>query len=205
MMRDGLRSLLVGDPDIKIIGEASDGRAALELVGRLLPDVVRMDIGMPDLNGIEATRRIRAEYPGVNVVALSTHADKRYVHYMLKAGASAYVLKIAAFNELVQAVRVASFGRTYLSPQIAGAVIARSMQDHAGAEESVYSALGSRERKVLELVADGMASTAIAAEMHISIKTVESHRRNLAYKLGLHGTPEATKSALCESLTSLDR
>ena len=160
---------------------------------------------MPDLNGIEATRRIRTEYPRVNVVALSTHADKRYIHYMLKVGASAYVLKISAFNELVQAVRAAKSGRTYLSPEIAAAVIARATHTQAGVEESAYSTLGSREREVLQLVAEGKTSAETATEMHISIKTVETHRRNLAHKLGLHGTAELTKYAIREGLTSLDR
>ncbi len=204
MMREGLRAMLAEEPEIDIVGEAAEGRTGLDLVGTLSPDVVVMDIGMPDLNGIEATRRIRNEYPNVKVVALSTHADKHYVHYMLKAGASAYVLKMSAFNELVQAVRAARFGQTFLSPEIAGAVIARAMQTPKQAEVSVYSSLTSREREVLQLVAEGRASTEIATEMHISIKTVETHRRNLAHKLGLRGTAELTKYAIREGLTSLD-
>jgi len=159
---------------------------------------------MPELNGIEATRRIRAEFEGVKVVALSTHTDKRYVHHMLEAGACGYVLKIAAHAELLQAVRAAALGRSYLSPEIAGLVVKRSTSPHAGGEVTAYSTLGSREREVLQLVAEGKTSSETAKEMHISIKTVETHRRNIAMKLGLHGTAELTKYAVREGLTSLE-
>jgi DNA-binding NarL/FixJ family response regulator len=205
MMREGLRSLLSNCPDLEIVGESSDGRAALDLVRTLSPDVVVMDVGMPELNGVEATRRIQAEFEGVKVVALSTHTDKRYVHHMLEAGACGYVLKIAAHAELLQAVRAAALGRSYLSPEIAGLVVKRSTCPHAGGEVTAYSTLGSREREVLQLVAEGKTSSETAKEMHISIKTVETHRRNIAMKLGLHGTAELTKYAVREGLTSLER
>ncbi len=204
MMREGLRVLLSGAPDIEIVGEASDGRTALDLVRTLLPDVVVMDIGMPELNGVEATRQIRAEHEGVQVIALSTHTDKSYVHHMLEAGACGYVLKISAHDELLRAVRAASRGRTYLSPEIAGVVVERSTPAHAGGKVSAYSTLGAREREVLQLVAEGKTSAETAKQMHISIKTVESHRRNIVQKLGLHGTAELTKYAIREGLTSLD-
>ena len=204
MMREGLRVLLAAAPDIEIVGEASDGRMALDLVRTLSPDVVVMDVGMPELNGVEATRQIRAENEGVKVIALSTHTDKSYVHHMLEAGACGYVLKIAAYDELLRAVRAASLGRTYLSPEIAGVVVERSTQAHAGGAVSAYSTLGAREREVLQLVAEGKTSAETAKEMHISIKTVESHRRNIVQKLGLHGTAELTKYAIREGLTSLD-
>lgn len=204
MMRQGLRALLSAETDIEIVGEAADGRTALDLVRTLLPDVVVMDIGMPDLNGIEATRQIRTQHPKVRVVALSTHTDKRYVHHMLAAGACGYVLKIAAHGELVRAVRAASLGRTYLSAEIAGSVVERSTRAHAGGDVSAYSTLGAREREVLQLVAEGKTSAETAKEMHISVKTVETHRRNIAQKLGLRGTAELTKYAIREGLTSLD-
>ncbi len=204
MMRDGLRGLLVGEPDIEVVGEASDGRIALDLVRTLSPDVVVMDIGMPDMNGVEATRRIHNEYERVKVVALSTHTDKRYVHHMLEAGACGYVLKIAAHDELLRAVRAASVGKTYLSPEIAGLVVERSTSTNPSKEVSAYSTLGAREREVLQLVAEGKTSGETAKQMHISIKTVETHRRNIVQKLGLRGTAELTKYAVREGLTSLD-
>jgi DNA-binding NarL/FixJ family response regulator len=204
LMREGLRALLHGVPDIEVVGQASDGREALDLVRTLTPDVVVMDIAMPELNGVEATRRIRAEHAGVKVIALSTHADKRYVHHMLEAGAIGYVLKIAAYDELLRAVRAVSQGRTYLSPEVAGSVVERSTSPHDGGEVSAYSSLGSREREVLQLVAEGKTSAETAKEMHISTKTVETHRRNIVQKLGLHGTAELTKYAVREGLTSLD-
>lgn len=204
MMREGLRALLAEASDIEVVGESSDGRTALDLVRTLRPDVVVMDVGMPDLNGVEATRQIRAEHEGVRVIALSTHMDKSYVHHMLEAGACGYVLKIAAHDELLRAVRAASLGRTYLSPEIAGAVVERSTQTHTGGAVSAYSTLGAREREVLQLVAEGKTSAETALQMHISIKTVETHRRNIVQKLGLHGTAELTKYAVREGLTSLD-
>jgi two-component system, NarL family, response regulator NreC len=204
MMREGLRAVLAGSPDIEIVGEAADGRTALDLVRTLSPDVVVMDVGMPEMNGVEATRRIRAEYGRVKVVALSTHTDQRNVHHMLEAGACGYVPKIAAYDELVRAVRAATVGRAYLSTEIAGSVVSRSTHPHGGGEVTAFSSLGAREREVLQLVAEGKTSGETAKEMHISIKTVETHRRNIAQKLQLRGTAELTKYAIREGLTSVD-
>jgi DNA-binding NarL/FixJ family response regulator len=204
MMREGLRALLASVPDFEVVGEACEGRTALDLVRTLSPDVVVMDVGMPDLNGVEATRRIRAEHGRVKVIALSTHTDKRYVHHMLDAGACGYVLKMSAYDELLRAVRAASQGRTYLSPEIAGLVVERSTGPQAGRETSAFSSLGAREREVLQLVAEGKTSAETAREMHISVKTVETHRRNIVQKLGLHGTAELTKYAIREGLTSVE-
>ena len=200
IMREGLRALLERAPGIAIVGDAADGRTALDLVKRLSPDVVVMDVGMRDLNGIEATRQVKAENERVKVVALSAHADKRYVLHMLDAGASGYVLKITAHEELVRAVLAVHAGKTYLCPEIAGHVVARGKDSEA----SAYSVLGPRERQVLQLVAEGKSSGEAARAMNISVKTVEAHRRNIAEKLGLHGTAELTKYAVREGLTSLD-
>jgi DNA-binding NarL/FixJ family response regulator len=204
MMRDGLCSLLEGVPDIEVVGQAPDGRTALDLVRTLSPDVVIMDVGMPELNGVEAARRIRTEHERVKVIALSTHTDKRYVHHMLEAGACGYVLKIAAYDELLRAVRAANAGQMYLSSEIAGLVVDRSTGAHPGSDVSAFSCLGAREREVLQLVAEGKTSGETARQMHISIKTVETHRRNIAQKLGLHGTAELTKYAIREGLTSVE-
>lgn len=204
LMRDGLRRLLSESDDIEVVGECADGRSAVDLARKLRPSVVVMDVGMPELNGVDATGRIHAECPEVRVLGLSTHADRRYVQHMLAAGASGYVLKISAYDELLRAVRAVGAGRTYLSPEVAGAVVERSVQGPSPAEVSAYSLLGPREREVLQLVAEGRTSAETARQMHISTKTVETHRRNIVQKLGLHGTAELTKYAIREGLTSLD-
>src|SRR5260221_4194210 len=203
MVRDGLRALLGGAPDIEVVGDVRDGRTALDLMRSLAPDVVVMDVGMPELNGVETTRRIRSEHERVNVVALSAHADERFVHRMLDGGACGYVVKAAAHVELLRAVRAASEGETFLSPEIAGLVVGRSKNPDGEWASSAYSVLGAREREVLQLVAEGKTSAETAAQMHISINTVETHRRNIIQKLGLHGTAELTKYALRQGLTSL--
>jgi DNA-binding NarL/FixJ family response regulator len=172
-------------------------------VAKLSPGVVVMDIGMPVLNGVETTRRIRAGFPEVRVIALTTHTDKRYVQHMLEAGACGYVLKIAAHDELLRAVRAASRGKTYLSPEIAGPVVERATLAHPGPPNTAFTTLGSREREVLQLVAEGYTSAETAKKMHISIKTVETHRRNISQKLGVHGTADLTKYAVREGLTGL--
>ncbi len=204
MMREGLRALLAGAADIHVVGEARDGRAALDLLRGVAADVAVMDVGMPELNGIEATRRIRAEYPNVKVVALSTHADGRYVFGVLDAGACGYVSKMADHDELLRAVRAASLGRSYLSPEVAGMVVDRLTQPPDAGNASAFSALGSREREVLQLIAEGKTSAEAARTMHISVKTVETHRRNIATKLKLRGTAELTKYAVREGLTALE-
>ncbi len=203
MVRDGLRAILSTRPGIEIVGDADNGRAAVIAVQKLEPDIVVMDVGMADLNGIEATRRIKDAAPRVQIVALSTHSDKRYVLGMIDAGASGYVLKEAASDDLVLALKSVSAGKKYLSPEITGVVL-EHYKDRGQLPGSAYDVLGDREREVLQLLAEGKTSKAIAKELHLSAKTVETHRRNIMRKLDLHSVAELTKYAVREGLTSLE-
>ena len=204
MIRDGLGALLSQDKDLQVVGAAPDGRTAIEMVRTLTPDVVIMDIGMHDMNGVDATRRIKSDHENVKVIALSMYSDKRYVYHMLDAGAQGYVLKSAAADELIEAVRAVRSGKTYVSRELADCMLERSSHPGSAHDGSVYSRLGAREREVLQLVSEGKTSAETAKEMHISVKTVETHRRNIARKLGLHSTAELTKYAVREGLTSLE-
>jgi DNA-binding NarL/FixJ family response regulator len=204
MVREGLRALLSRKEDLEIVGEAADGSSAVELVRDLSPDVVVMDIEMPGLNGVEATRRLKAHSDRVRVVALSAHTDEAYVRHMLAAGACGYVLKATSHEDLLEAVRTARSGGTYLSPAVARLALGRSSQGMADDAASAYFLLGSREREVVQLVAEGKTSAEMAQRMGISVRTVETHRRNVLKKLGLHGTAELTKYALRQGLTSLE-
>ena len=204
IVRDGLRSLLEKEPGLAVLAEAEDGREAVRLTGELQPDVVIMDIGMPGLNGIEATRQIKARYPGVKVVALSMHADKPYVLRMIKAGASGYLLKNSASKELVHAVRKAADGLVYLSPEIAGVVVESLVTQDDTLPSGGASQLTPREREVLQLVAEGLTTAGIAESLGVSNKTVETHRRQIMDKVGLRNVAELTKFAIREGITSLD-
>ncbi len=201
---EGLRTLFANQPGVEIVGEASDGRMAVRLARELSPDLVVMDIGMPELNGMDATRQIRAELPHIKVLAVSMHSDRQYVSGMLSAGASGYVVKDSAFAELAQAVQVIMKGGRYLSPEIVGIVVDDYVERLAPASGSALGKLSEREREVLQLMAEGHATAAIAARLHVSRKTVETHRKNLMIKLELHSVAELTKFAVREGLTSLD-
>jgi DNA-binding NarL/FixJ family response regulator len=203
IVRDGLRNLLEKHADIAVLGEAEDGREALQLARKLSPDVVVMDIAMPELNGIEATRQILSEYPGIKIVALSMHSDKRFVSEMLKAGASAYLLKDCAFEELITAIRTIMTGKIYLSPGIAGVVLEDYIRSDRKPGPTVFSQLSDREREVLQLMAEGKTTKEVAAHLNVSIKTVETHRMNIMTKLDIHSIAELTKYAIREGLTSL--
>jgi two-component system NarL family response regulator len=204
IVREGLRSILEREADVQVIGEAGDGRTALAQVQERGPDVVVMDIAMPDMNGVEATRRLRSETPGVQVVALSAYPDKRYVLAMLEAGAQGFVVKSGAAEELLSAIRAVSRGQSYLSPRVAGSVIRASIGRLFPEEPSAYTLLSAREREVVQLLAEGKTSKEIGARLHVSAKTVEAHRRNLMRKLDLHSVADLTKYAVREGLTSLD-
>jgi two-component system NarL family response regulator len=203
LMRQGLRAILEGERDMQVVGEAGDGRAALKLVEELAPDLVVMDVGMRELNGIDATRQILASHPGVRVIALSTHSNRHYVLGMLEAGASGYVLKISTYDELRRAVRAVARGETYLSPRVC-AQLTPAGTAPLERQRPKPSALGAREREVLQLIAEGHSSNEIAKRLHISPNTVETHRRNIMLKLELHSVVELTRYALREGLSPLD-
>lgn len=204
MMREGLRALLEKDSGMEVVGEADNGREGMDMIAKLSPDVVVMDITMPELNGIEATREMKAANPGLKVIALSVHTEKQYVLGALDAGASGYVVKTGAYEELQRAIKAAIAGRKYLSSEITDVVLENSRGEKAMARPGAILALGTREREVLQLLAEGCTSGSIAVKLHISIKTVETHRRNLMGKLNLHTVADLTKYAIREGMTSLD-
>ena len=204
IVRDGLRSLLEREADIQVAAEAENGRRALQLARKLAPDIVIMDISMPDLNGIDATRQITSEQPGVKVIALSMHSQRQFVEGMLRAGVSGYLLKDTAFEELVKAVRIVLSGKKYLSPDITEIVFQEYLRPQAEPNGLSTAELTLREREVLQLLAEGRTTREIAEALHISVKTVESHRKNVMDKLDLHTVAELTKYAIREGLTSLE-
>jgi len=197
---EALSMLLEKEKDIKVVGVATDGRAALELVASLRPDVVVMDIAMPGMNGIEVARRLVPAHPKIKVVALSALTQRQYVLEMLEAGASAYVFKGDAGSELVRALHAVMKGQKYLCPEVAAAVV-----DNTGYHpvEGIHQ-LGPRERQVLQLLAEGGTSSEIARHLFISTSTVDAHRHNIMKKLNLHGIAELTKYAICNGLTTMD-
>lgn len=200
--RQGIRSLFGEESGIEVVAEAGDGRTAVALVFKHLPDIVVMDIGLPELNGIEATRRILDRKPSVKVVALSRLSDQRSVVTMLQAGAAGYVLKKAAACEVVEAIRQVLAGRKYVSLELMDPLITDYAQRLADGDEP--PCLTAREREVLQLIAEGKTTTQIADQLSVSEKTVGNHRQNLKAKLSLNGTAELTKYAIREGITSLE-
>jgi DNA-binding NarL/FixJ family response regulator len=203
IVRDGLRALLEKEQRLEVVGEAKEGRTAVRLAAMLKPSVVLIDVSMPDLNGIEATRQIMAALPTVKVIALSMHSDKRYVGEMLKAGAVGYLLKDLAFEEVTRAINAVLDGQVYLSRGVVGVVVEDYVRHltEAGTGDTV---LTPREREILQLVAEGQSTKEMAAALHVSIKTVETHRRQIMEKLDIHSVAELTKYAVRHGLTSLD-
>jgi two-component system, NarL family, response regulator NreC len=203
IMRQGLRALLSGQPGMSVIAEAENGRRAVVLAKQILPDIVIMDVTMPDMNGIEATRQLKAAVPATRVIALSIHSDRRYVLQMFKAGASGYLIKDCAFEELARAIRAVSEGQAYLSPGIAGTVVGEFIRGLASEDSPGLPSLSAREREVLQLLAEGKSTKEIAAILKISAKTIETHRRQVMIKLQMNSVAELTKYAIREGLTSL--
>ena len=203
IIREGLRALLVNQRDIDVIGEAEDGRSTVKLSHELSPDIVIMDISMPDMNGIEAARQIISRDSRIKVIALSVHSDKRFVIEMLNAGASGYLLKDCAFEELANAIRTVMSNRSYLSPAITDVMIQDYRNLLSRETLSVFSLLSPREREILQLFAEGKSTKEIAFDLDISIKTVETHRQQIMKKLDIHTIAELTKYAIKEGLTTL--
>jgi len=204
IVRQGLRTLLACEPDMKVVGEADDGRKTLRLAQELAPDVIIMDISMPDLNGIEATRQIMTEFPGIKVIALSMHSDSLFVLNMLKSGALGYLLKDCALEELVQAIRTVMRQQTYISPGVSDLLVLDLAHSWTAEPGSAYSILTNREREVLQLLAEGKGTLQIATVLCLSSKTVEAHRKQIMSKLGMHSVAELTKYAIRQGLTSLE-
>jgi two-component system, NarL family, response regulator NreC len=203
IMREGLRAILERQPEMNVVGEASNGREAVALAHKLRPDVIVMDITMQGLNGIDATRRITSELPDTKVIGLSMNSDRRYVLEMLSAGASGYLLKNAASEELTRAIEAATANRKYVSPLIADAVVDSAIRE-AALQGGTDRALSGREREVLQLLAEGRTSKEIASKLGVAVPTVETHRRQIMSKLSIRSIAELTKYAIREGLTSLD-
>ncbi len=202
IVRHGLSRSIQQQEDMEVVGQASDGRGAVEQAKKLSPDVVLMDVSMPYLNGIEATREILRESPDTRVIALSMHSAKRYVREMFRAGASGYLLKDCEFDELVQTIRLIADGQTYISPSISRIVVENYARGTTPEErENAFSVLTQREREVLQLMAEGNSTKQIAMRLFISPKTVEAHRLRIMNKLDIDNVALLTKYAIQEGLT----
>jgi DNA-binding NarL/FixJ family response regulator len=196
-----LKRLLDQEADVEVVGEASDGLEAVRMVQQVSPDVVLMDVFMPQLNGIEATRLIMADNSDTRVIALTGHSDRQLVQEMLKAGASGYLLKGCGMQELLLAIRSAHEKKMFITPDIAGVMVDTFIQQ--GESSSVFTTLVPKERQILQLLAEGYSSKEIAAHLDISVKTVEAKRSQIMEKLNLYSVAELTKYAVREGLTSL--
>jgi DNA-binding NarL/FixJ family response regulator len=205
VVRQGIKALLSDDPDLEIVGEADNGREALNMVSDLQPNIVLMDISMPGLNGIEATRQLRQIYPEIKVVILSMHANEEYVFQVLQAGASGYVLKQSDSSEVLTAIRAALSGGSFLSPPISRTVIEDYVHraEVRGQGEDL-DILTSREREVLQLLAEGLPNREIAKQLNISVKTVETHRSNMMNKLDVKNKTELIKYAFRKGWATLE-
>ncbi len=204
LLRQLLHNMLQEEPDMEVVGEAGDGREAIGLVRQLKPDVVVMDVTMPHLNGIDATRQIVREFPKVKVTALSVHSNTMFVADMLKAGAMGYVLKDSLFDELAESIRTVNSDCKYLSPKIAGKVVDAFIKGIDPTTELPLKVLTTREREVLQLIAEGKSTKEIAIELHVSAKAIEANRRKIMEKLNARSIAELVKIAILGGLTSLE-
>jgi two-component system response regulator NreC len=204
VVRQGITMVLETDPELDVVGEASSGEEAIQLVRELRPNVVVMDIGMPGLSGFEATRRIRESNPEVQVLALTVHDSEAYVFQMLQAGATGYVVKRAPAEEVIQAVKRTNAGESVLHPSVAKLVIRDYLSRVERGEETSYDTLSDREREILKLIAEGRTNKEIAGLLFLSVKTVQAHRANLMRKLGMHDRTELVKYAIRKGIIGLD-
>lgn len=197
IVRDGLKSLLRSEPDFDVVGEADNGKDALFSTSTLKPDIILMDLSMPNTNGTEAIRNIKRRFPSIIIIALTVHKAEEYIHAALKAGASGYLLKDDSHAELMTALRSAIHGKTYLSPSICGSVVTGYLgRSDKGRLTTSWETLTHREREVIKLVAEGYRNKEIAEYLSLSMKTVEKHRSNLMKKLGLHSASALTAYAI---------
>jgi DNA-binding NarL/FixJ family response regulator len=204
IIREGLASLLENQADMQIIEQASDGLQAVRLSLELSPDLVIMDLTMPGMNGIEATRRITSELPQTKVLCLSAHSDTGFVSAVIDAGASGYLLKDCAFEELVNAIRIVIGNQCYLSPEIAGTLIEAYKAQKSDSDSSALSMLTQREREIVQLLAEGQTTKEIAQRLERSVKTIATHREHLMTKLNLGSLAALTKYAIREGLTTVE-
>jgi DNA-binding NarL/FixJ family response regulator len=203
IVREGIRNFLEKQPDMDVIAEAEDGLNAMRLAEETSPDLVIMDVALPDLNGVEASKQIKVKSPKTKILALSMHADVRFVVGMLTNGASGYLLKDSALEELVNAIRSVMDNQTYLSSKIANVVVTQYFHQLESGK-SAFSLLTTRERETLQLLAEGNNTNEIASKMSLSVKTIETYRQQIMNKLHKHSIAELTKYAIREGLTSVE-
>jgi DNA-binding NarL/FixJ family response regulator len=206
IVREGLRALLTANADIEVVGEAKDGREAVELANKLLPDVVIIDLTMPGLNGIDATQQIRRQLPKTGVLVLSMHASEEYVRSAIRAGANGYLVKGSGIVDLITAARAVAAGEAFFCPAAAATLLrdARKVTPSTNEYPPPHEELSAREREVLQLVAEGKSSREIAPILHISIKTVDGHRSRIMDKLGIHDVAGLVLYAVRKGLVSID-
>ena len=205
IMRRGLRLLIEKQSDMEVIGEAENGRAAVHLANELKPDIVIMDVTMPDLNGIEAARQMVGKIENVRVIARSMHSGREFELDMLKAGVSGYILKESLPEELARAIHLVAANKNYLDPEITGIAMDQHVKKTSSRPDgSVAAKLTDREREVLQLLAEGKTTKTIASQLYVSTKTIDTHRRQIMKKLNMYSLPELTKYAIRMGLTSLE-
>ena len=195
-MREGLRLLMNSQPDLEVVGEAADGREAIRITRELAPDVLLMDVSMPGMNGLEATKKLKEQCPNVRVLALTRHSDDGFLNQMLAAGAAGYALKLRSGDDLMRAVRTVAAGGTYIDPAIAGKLITRAARSPKKPGPTPRADLTEREEEVLRMIAWGHSNKEIAARLNLSVKTIEAHKANAMQKLNMSGRIDIVRYAV---------